>query len=151
MEELDRDFQGFKELPREFGVFGGDPAARTDLARVLDRFVAVDSNHDLHVSLAGLAVGEVCHFHDIGTGLADPIEARDTEIEIALLHIRRDLLRAEDLDFADAVVGDRGIIVAIRAPDLEVSLFEELECLGLKTALRECDGDHTVHHHLKNR
>ena len=47
-----------KILRRDFRVLGRDPAVRPDPAHVVDRFVAVDGHDDLHVPLAGLAVGE---------------------------------------------------------------------------------------------
>jgi len=83
------------------GILGRHPAARTDGGDVLYRLVAVDRNHDLYVTVAGLAVGEVCNLHDVGAALLHPVEPRYPEIEVTHLDVERDLLRPEDLHLSD--------------------------------------------------
>ena len=43
---------------------------------------------------------------DVGLGLGDPVLAGDPEVEQPVLHVERDLLRAQDRDALDAIVVD---------------------------------------------
>jgi hypothetical protein len=151
VEELDRYAKSRKILFCEFRVFRCHPAARPDTADIINLFIAVNSYNNFYVPFTGLAVGEICYLNYIGAGFADPVKAGDAEIKVSFLHIRRNFLRAQDLHFANTIISNTGIVIAVSTPDLKISLSEKLERLRLKAAFGECDGNHTIQDCCKKR
>src|SRR5207247_1208105 len=78
-----------------------------------------------------------------GTGLLDPVPARDAEVEQAVGHVPRDLLGAQDEDLVDAGVGDGGPVLDVGGPrNGKVGGLEQLEGGALQRPL----GQHQLEH-----
>ncbi len=64
----------FKEPLCDPGILSRHPAPWPDSRDVVDRFIAVDRDHDPHVPVAGLAVGEVRDLGDVRAALLHPVK-----------------------------------------------------------------------------
>ncbi len=64
----------------------------------------------------------------VAAGLLDPVATGDAEIEQALAHVLRNLLRPQDADFVDTRVDDVSSIGDYRiATDPQIGRLEQLE------------------------
>ena len=81
--------------------------------------------------------------HHVGVALFDPVPPGDAEVEAALGHVLRDLLRAEDAHLVDARVVDGGAVLDVGAArHAEVGVVEQLEGLGFEGAFGEYEAEH---------
>ena len=83
-----------------------------------------------------LGVLEAADAHHVAGRLLDPVAAGDAEIEHALGHVRRDLLRAQDPHLVDARIVDLGPVGDIGiAVDPQIGGLEQIEGGLLERAL----------------
>ena len=103
------------------------------LLRLVDAALVGDRQHYLHRSADALLV--VRHIHDgdhVAVRLPHPVQAGDPQVEVALLHVAADLLRAQDLHVADTRIPDGHVILSLAAPlHRQVRLLEEEQRLLL--------------------
>ena len=86
---------------------------------------------------------ELAERDDVGVALFDPVAARDTEVELAVGDVLRDLLRAEDAHLVDARVVDRRAVLDVGTADHgEIGVFEELERRRFERSLGEYESEH---------
>ena len=133
-----------EEAPGELGVLGRDPDARAgrslDAAAGESPATATTTRIGLR---GGLRVLQLAEADDVAGGLLHPVPAGDAEVEQALGHVGRDLLRAQDAHLVDPGIVDVGLVVDRGgAHDREVGRLEQLERRLLERALRQHESQH---------
>ena len=124
-------------------VLRGDAQTAREVRHRLSRRRRLDREHDADRTRGGLRVVELGEADDLGFGLLDPVAPGDPEVEAALGHVARDLLRTQDADVVDTRVVDGGPVVDVGAAgDTEVGVVEELQRGPLERALGQNDVEH---------
>ena len=126
-----------RRRPGPIGHGGGQ------LGQRVRRRVGADGEHDPGRVGGVLRVGELAERDDLAPPLLDAVAPGDAEVEEAVGHVDRDLLRPQDPHLVDAGVVDGGAVGHVRgAVDGEVGVLEQLHGGAFERALGQDEAEH---------